>query len=174
MGPKQSWMMNYWNQLWVVQQVLIQQPLVVVNTKRLQLAVIPQQLWNSQNPYLLNQNPDLQEQNPGLQEQNPDRLMSLQQQQALVKLLRVRIQLLQQHLNSLTNPDLQKIILGNPEIHLPQIHLLNPEFLRLKIQNPDLLQQQLKVRVRSELGPILPKSAHGRMRRTEGKAMLHL
>merc|ERR1712210_260518 len=64
---------------------------------------------------------------------------------------------------------------GNPEIHhLPQIRLLNPEFLRLKIQNPDLLQQQLKVRVRSELGPVLPKSAHGRMRRTEGKAMLHL
>merc|ERR1712129_627117 len=108
------------------------------NTKRLlQLAVIPQQLWNSQNPYL-------QEQNPGLQEQNPDLLMSLQQQQALVKLLRVRIQLLQQHLNSLANLDLQKIILGNPEIHLPQIRLLNPEYLRLKTQNPDLLQQQLK------------------------------
>merc|ERR1712129_365110 len=168
--------MNYWNQLWAVQQVLIQQPLVVVNTKRLlQLAVTLQLLWNSQNPYLLNQNPDLQEQNPGLQEQNPDLLMSLQQQQALVKLLRVRIQLLQQRLNSLANLEiLQKIILGNPEIHLPQIRLLNPEFLRLKIQNPDLLQLQLKVRVRSELGPVLPKSAHGRMRRTEGKAMLHL
>merc|ERR1711956_17963 len=160
MGLKQSLMMNYWNQLWAVQQVLIQQPLVVVNTKRLQRAVIPQQLWNSQNPYLLNQNPGLQDQNPDLQEQNPDLLMSLQQQQALlVKLLRVRIQLLQQH--HLANPDLQKIILGNPEIHLPQIRLLNPEFLRLKIQNPDLLQQQLKVRVRSELGPVLPKSAHG-------------
>merc|ERR1712008_516286 len=164
---KQSLMMNYWNQLWAVRQVLIQQPPVVVNTKRLQLAVTPQQLWNSQNPYLLNQNPDLQD-------QNPDLLMSLQQQQALVKLLRVRIQLFQQHLNCLANPDLQKIIQGNPEIHLPQIRLLNPEVLRLKIQNPDLLQQQLKVRVRSELGPVLPKSAHGRMRRTEGKAMLHL
>merc|ERR1712008_238106 len=95
-----------------------------------------------------------------------DLLMSLQQQQALVKLLRVRIQLLQQHLNSLANLDLQKIILGNLEIHLPQIRLLNPEFLRLKIQSPDLLQQQLKVRVRSELGPVLPKSAHGRMIRS--------
>merc|ERR1712129_215005 len=112
--------MNYWNQLWAVQQVLIQQPLVVVNTKRLlQLAVIPQQLWNSPNPYLLNQNPDLQEQNPGLQEQNPDLLMSLQQQQALVKLLRVRIQLLQQRLNSLANLEILQKIIGNPEIHLP-------------------------------------------------------
>merc|ERR1712051_220744 len=96
-----------------------------------------------------------------------DLLLSLQQQQALVKLLQVRIQLLQQHLSSLANLDLQKIIQGDPEIHhLPQIRLLNPDFLRLKIQNPDLLQQQLKVRVRSELGPVLPKSAHGRMIRS--------